>query len=63
MKSYVFLKSTYVEHKTIRGAQGVKVCGKDLDKVVAGLNMEIAYHPDEVSLHTHLKIVRKSLTI
>ena len=30
-------------------AHGVKICAKDLEKAIAGLNCLVAYHPDEVS--------------
>lgn len=28
----------------------MKICGKDLEKAIAGLNCLVAYHPDEVQL-------------
>ena len=42
------VKVNYVEHKELRAAQGVKICAKELDKAIAGLNLLIANHPDEV---------------
>ena len=44
------VKVNYVEHKELRAAQGVKICAKELDKAIAGLNLLIANHPDEVEL-------------
>jgi len=44
------VKNTYVEHKELRAAQGVKICAKDLDKAIAGLNCLVANHPDEVDI-------------
>jgi len=41
-------QNTYTEHKEIEGAQGVKTAAKDLEKAIAGLNILVAYHPDEV---------------
>ncbi len=43
-------QNTYVEHKEIQAAQGVKICAKDLDHAIAGLNCLVAYHSDEVEL-------------
>jgi translation initiation factor IF-2 len=45
---YNFFQNTYTEHKEIHGAQGVKIAAKDLEKAIAGLNILVAYHPDEV---------------
>jgi len=42
------VQNTYTEHKEIQGAQGVKIAAKDLEKAIAGLNILVAYHPDEV---------------
>lgn len=39
-----------MEHKEIRAAQGVKIAAKELDKVIAGLNMLVSYHPDEIDI-------------
>jgi translation initiation factor 5B len=39
-----------VEHKELRAAQGVKICAKELDKAIAGLNCLVAYQPDEVPI-------------
>jgi len=44
------VKSTYVEHKEICAAQGVKIAAKELDKAIAGLNMLVANSPDEVEV-------------
>lgn len=44
------VKNAYVEYKEIKAAQGVKIAGKDLEKVIAGLNLRVAEMPDEVEL-------------
>ena len=44
------VKNNYVEHKEIRAAQGVKIVAKELDKAIAGLNLLVANHPDEVQI-------------
>merc|ERR1712142_568634 len=44
------VKSTYVEHKEICAAQGVKIAAKELDKAIAGLNLLVATLPDEVEV-------------
>ncbi|XP_073998349.1 eukaryotic translation initiation factor 5B isoform X2 [Rhodnius prolixus] len=44
------VKNAYVEYKEIKAAQGVKIAGKDLEKVIAGLNLRVAEMPDEVDL-------------
>lgn len=44
------VKSTYVEHKVLRAAQGVKIAAKELDKAIAGLNLLVANNPDEVEI-------------
>lgn len=44
------VKNTYVEHKEIQAAQGVKIAAKELEKTVAGMNLLVANHPDEVEI-------------
>ena len=44
------VKVGYKEHKVLKGAQGVKICAKDLEKAIAGLNCLVAYYPDEVEI-------------
>ncbi|EFX90195.1 hypothetical protein DAPPUDRAFT_205517 [Daphnia pulex] len=44
------VKNTYTEPKEVRAAQGVKITAKDLEKAIAGLNLLVAYHPDEVEI-------------
>jgi translation initiation factor 5B len=39
-----------VNHKKVVAAQGVKVCGKDLEKGLAGTQVLVAQHPDEVEI-------------
>ncbi|XP_077559346.1 eukaryotic translation initiation factor 5B isoform X2 [Haemaphysalis longicornis] len=44
------VKNPYQEYKEVRGAQGVKIAAKDLDKAIAGLQVLVAHHPDEVEV-------------
>ncbi|CAH1400597.1 unnamed protein product [Nezara viridula] len=44
------VKNAYVEYKEIKAAQGVKIAAKDLEKVIAGLNLRVADKPDEVEI-------------
>lgn len=44
------VKNQYIEHKELQAAQGVKIAAKELEKVIAGLSMRVAYHPDEVEI-------------
>ena len=39
-----------MEHKEILAAQGVKIAAKELEKAIAGLNMQIAEKPAEVEI-------------
>ena len=39
-----------MNHKEIVAAQGVKICGKDLEKALAGTQVFVAEHPDEVEI-------------
>ncbi|XP_052861683.1 eukaryotic translation initiation factor 5B [Anopheles cruzii] len=42
------VKNAYIEHREVTAAQGVKIAAKDLEKAIAGLNLQIAMKPDEV---------------
>lgn len=44
------VKGQYDEFKEIPAAQGVKIAARDLEKAIAGLNLQVAYHEDEVDL-------------
>merc|ERR1712223_1957942 len=44
------VKNNYLEHKEIHGAQGVKIAAKELEKTVAGLNLLVANHSDEIEI-------------
>ncbi|CAO1331177.1 unnamed protein product [Diamesa tonsa] len=44
------VKNAYIEHKEIMAAQGVKIAAKELEKAIAGINMQVAQKPDEVEL-------------
>lgn len=45
------VKNAYVDHKEIKAAQGVKIAAKELEKAIAGLNMQVAQKPDEVEIY------------
>lgn len=42
------VKGAYIEHKEISGAVGVKIAAKHLETAIAGLNVLVACHSDEV---------------
>ncbi|KAG8190061.1 hypothetical protein JTE90_023033 [Oedothorax gibbosus] len=42
------VKNPYTEHKSIEGAQGVKITGKDLDKTLAGLPLFVANNTNKL---------------
>merc|ERR1712055_701965 len=44
------VKCGYTEHKELMAAQGVKIAARELEKVIAGLTMRVAHHPDEVEI-------------
>ena len=44
------VKNAYINHQTIIASQGVKVCGKDLEKTLAGTPILIAKKPDEIDV-------------
>lgn len=44
------VKNEYQHFKEIRGAQGVKVLAKNLEKSLAGLPVFVAHKPDEVDV-------------
>ncbi|XP_043249774.1 eukaryotic translation initiation factor 5B [Colletes gigas] len=44
------VKSAYIEHREVKAAQGVKIAAKDLEKAIAGLNLQVAQKPDEVEI-------------
>lgn len=44
-------QSQFRHHKEVEAAQGVKIVGKDLDKVMAGLPMYVAKYQDEVEVY------------
>nr|XP_031827257.1 eukaryotic translation initiation factor 5B-like [Nomia melanderi] len=44
------VKSAYIEHREVQAAQGVKIAAKDLEKAIAGLNLQVAQKPDEVEI-------------
>lgn len=44
------VKNAYVNHKTVIASQGVKICGKDLEKTMAGTPLLVAKKEDEVEV-------------
>ena len=44
------VKNAYVNHKAIIASQGVKICGKDLEKALAGTPVFVARKQDEVEV-------------
>lgn len=44
------VKGQYDEFKEVAAAQGVKIAARDLEKAIAGLNLLVAYHDDELDL-------------
>ncbi|KFM78349.1 Eukaryotic translation initiation factor 5B, partial [Stegodyphus mimosarum] len=44
------VKNPYMEYKTIEGAQGVKITGKDLDKAIAGLPLFVAQNHNKIDI-------------
>ncbi|XP_069194728.1 eukaryotic translation initiation factor 5B isoform X2 [Procambarus clarkii] len=44
------VKGQYDEFKEVTAAQGVKIAARDLEKAIAGLNLQVAYHEDEIDL-------------
>jgi len=44
------VKNSYIEHKDLQAAQGVKIAAKELEKVIAGLSVRVALNPDEVEI-------------
>lgn len=45
------VKNAYNEHKEIWAAQGVKIAAKELEKAIAGINLQIAQKPDETEIY------------
>lgn len=43
-------QASYIHHHCLRAAQGAKLCGKDLDKVLAGSPVFVANNPDEIEV-------------
>ncbi|XP_059615172.1 eukaryotic translation initiation factor 5B [Phlebotomus argentipes] len=44
------VKNAYIEYKEVLAAQGVKIAAKELEKAIAGLNLQVAQKPDEVEI-------------
>ncbi|CAL1286807.1 unnamed protein product [Larinioides sclopetarius] len=42
------VKNPYIEYKTVEGAQGVRLTGKDLDKTIAGMPLFVARNQGEI---------------
>ena len=50
LREFLYFQNAYVTHKLVPAAQGVKITGKDLEKVLAGFSMFVAEKPDEVEV-------------
>jgi len=44
------VKNSYIEHKDLKAAQGVKIAAKELEKTIAGLSLRVANFPDEIEI-------------
>ncbi len=44
------VKNAYVNHKTVIASQGIKICGKDFEKTMAGTPVFIAKKDDEIEV-------------
>ena len=44
------VKGQYDEFKEIKAAQGIKIAAKELEKAIAGLNLSVAHHEDEIDI-------------
>ncbi|XP_022909223.2 eukaryotic translation initiation factor 5B [Onthophagus taurus] len=44
------VKNAYIEYKSVKAAQGVKIAAKELEKAIAGLNLYVAHKSDEVDI-------------
>ncbi|KOC68901.1 Eukaryotic translation initiation factor 5B [Habropoda laboriosa] len=44
------VKNAYIEYREVQAAQGIKIAAKDLEKAIAGLNLQVAQKPDEVDV-------------
>lgn len=51
------VKNAYIEHKEILAAQGVKIAAKELEKAIAGINLQIAQKPDEVEIYKWVSVL------
>lgn len=45
------VKNAFIEYKEVMAAQGVKIAAKELEKAIAGLNLQVAQKPDEVEIY------------
>uniref|UniRef100_A0A336MD14 Eukaryotic translation initiation factor 5B n=3 Tax=Culicoides sonorensis TaxID=179676 RepID=A0A336MD14_CULSO len=48
------VKNAFIEYKEIVAAQGVKIAAKELEKAIAGLNLQVAQKPDEVEIYKEM---------
>ena len=46
----MLFQSNYIQHKELLGAQGCKITGKDLEKVMAGAPLFVADNHDEIEV-------------
>ena len=57
------VKNAYIEHKEILAAQGVKIASKELEKAIAGINLQIAQKPDEVEIYRWVRLTFESMKL
>jgi translation initiation factor 5B len=56
------VKNSYVTHKEILGARGIKIAAKGLDKAMAGLPLFVAHKEDEIEYYKEeLQILLKNV--
>lgn len=44
------IKTQFIEHREVEGAQGVKICAKELEKAIAGLPILVPHRADEIPI-------------
>lgn len=44
------VKAQYIHHQCLKAAQGAKLCGKDLEKVLAGSPLYVAHNQAEIEV-------------
>lgn len=55
------VKNAYIEYKEIIAAQGVKIAAKELEKAIAGINMQVARERDEIEIYKYVLLITFTL--